>query len=100
MDPHRPPARNDAQENGPEREQDHEGDGCYDPVGGAAPHGRVVVEASSVPKPKAAVAIAITITTAAAAAVARVPAAGISTVPAAASPAAELGESWMSERGY
>lgn len=98
VDPHRPPARDEAQQDGPEREQDHKGHGCHDTVGGAASHGRVVVEARPVAEPKAAIAIAIAAATAAAAA--RVPAAGISTVPAAASPAAKLGDSWVGERGW
>lgn len=102
VDPHRKTARDDTQEDGPEREQYHEGDGRYDPVGGAAPHGRVVVEAGPVPKPEAAAAVATTAiaTTTAAAAGARVPAARISAAEAAASPAAELGESWVGERGW
>lgn len=101
VNPHRKPAWDDTQEYGPEREQYHEGDGRYDPVGGAAPHRRVVVEASPVPKPEAAAAVATTaIATTAAAAGARVPAARISAAEAAASPAAELGESWVGERGW
>lgn len=99
VDPDRPPAWDDAQEDGPEREHDHEGDGRNNPVGGAAFHGGVVVEARPVPKPEAAaVAIAIAIT-AAAAAVARVAATGTPTIRAAASPAAELGKRWVDERG-
>lgn len=99
MDPHRPPARDDAQEDGPEREQDHKGDGRHDPVGGPAPHCRVVVEACAVPKAEAAVAVTIAVAVTAAA-VARVPAAGISTIiAAAASPATKLGEGRVSERG-
>lgn len=99
MNPHRPPARDDAQQDGPEREQDHKGDGRHDPVGGAAPHRRVVVEARAVPEPEAAVAVSVAVAVAAAA-VARVPAAGISTIIAAASsPAAKLGKRRVGERG-
>jgi len=67
MDPHRPPTGDDAQEDCTEREQDHKGDGGYDPVGGAAPRGRLVVEACPGPKAEAAVAVAVAIITAAAA---------------------------------
>lgn len=70
-------------------------------MGGAAPCGRLVVEALTKTKPEgAAVAVAVAIT--AAAAVARRPAARISTsvTTAAASPAAELGEGRMGECGW
>lgn len=100
MDPHRPAAGDDAQEDGAQREQDHEGDGGYDPVCGPAAHGRLVVKALTVAEPEAAAA-AVAVTAAAAAAtatVARGAAAGIPAVPAAASPAAELGEGWVGER--
>lgn len=100
VNPHREPARDEAQEDRPQREQDDKSDGRHDPVGGAAPHGRVVVEARPEPEPKA-VAVAISVT---AAAVARVPtaaaAAGTPSVPAPSSPAAELGECRMGERGW
>lgn len=103
MDPHRPAAGDDAQEDGAQREQDHEGDGGYDAVGGPAAHGRLVVEALTVAEPEAAAAAAVAVTATAAAAtatVARGAAAGIPAVPAAASPAAELGEGWVGERGW
>lgn len=100
VDPHRPAAGDDAQEDGAQREQDHEGDGRYDPVCGPAAHGRLVVEALAVAEPEAAAAaVAVTAAAAAATAVARGAAAGIPAVPAAASPAAELGEGWVGERG-
>lgn len=100
MDPHRPTTRDDAQENGTQREQDYKGDGGYDAMGGAASRGRLVVEARPESKPEAG-AVAVVIT-AAAAAVARVPAARTSTsvTTAAASPTAELGEGWIGERGW
>lgn len=102
MDPHRPAARDDAQEDGAQREQDHEGDGRYDPVGGPAADGRLVVEARAVAEPEAAAAVTVTAAAAAAAAAAeaRGAAAGIPAVPAAASPAAKLGEGWVGERGW
>lgn len=67
MDPHRPATRDDAQEDGAQREQDHKGDGGYDAVGGAAPCGGLVVEARPEAKPVAvAVPVAVAIIAAAA----------------------------------
>lgn len=98
VDPHRPPARDEAQEDGPQRKQDHKGESRNDAVRGALADGRLVVEA--LPKPKAAVTIAV----AAAAAVSRVAGAPTSRAAAAAaaaaassSPAAKLCERWVGE---
>lgn len=101
MNAHRPTAGDDAEEDGAQREQDHKGDGSYDPMGGTAVSRRLVVEALTETKPEgAAVAVAVAIT--AATSVARIPAAGISAsvTTAAASPAAKLGEGRVGECGW
>lgn len=101
MDPHRPAAGDDTQEDGTQREQDHKGDGGYDPMGGASPRGRLVIEALAEPKAEGA-AIAVAVAIAAAAAIARVPAARItiSVTTATTSPATKLGEGWMGKCGW